>query len=110
MKSISNFLKETWNRILGPSPSYFSIIQKISAAITILSGLPLLLQQLQAQTGLIIPTFMTAFSNKIFMFCGVIAFLIARLPVKNPDALKTKKDGEIVKKLPFTNNETITNP
>ena len=99
------FITETWHRLWMKSPSYFEVIKKISLAITALSGLPLLLQQLQSQTGVVIPEFMTNFANKTFLFCSVVAFLISKLAVKNPDATKINDDGNVVPKLPFTAKE-----
>lgn len=95
------YIKEIFGRLGLKSPSFFVIIQKVSLLVTTLSGLPLLLQQLQQKTGFIVPEFMTNLSNKIFFFCGIVSFLISKLPVENPDAVKIK-DDKVVPKLPFT--------
>ena len=104
MTQIINFLTETWHRIFGTSPSYFAVVQKISVIVAALSGLPLLLQQLHTETGFNVPAFMTNFANKAFLIGSVVAFVIARLPVSNPNAIKIDRFGDVTKKLPFTNN------
>lgn len=102
---MKQFLKEVFGRLTLKSPSFFVIVQRISVVVTVLSGLPMLLQNLQAQTGVVVPQFMTDFANKIFFFCGIVAFIVSKLPVENPDATVLNKDGNSVKKLPFTNKK-----
>ena len=96
------FIKEIWGRLGMKSPSFFVIVQKLSIVVTALSGLPVLLQQFASQTGVQVPKFMTDFSNKTFFFCGIVAFVISKLPVKDPDATKINNAGDVVQKLPFT--------
>lgn len=102
---MKQFFKEVFGRLTLKSPSFFVIVQRISVAVTVLSGLPMLLQDLHTQTGVVVPQFMTDFSNKIFFFCGIVTFIVAKLPVENPDATKLNKEGNSIKKLPFTNKK-----
>lgn len=99
------FIKEIFGRLGLKSPSFFVLVQKLSIIVTFFAGMPMLLQQLQAQTGFIVPDFMTNFANKAFFFAGIAAFIISKLPVENPNAVSINKTGEVKRKLPFTKQD-----
>lgn len=76
------FLKETWNRLVGASPSYFQIIQWLSIAVAFVSGMPLLIEQFQHDIGITLPQWVHDFSSKAVLWASIIAWVIAKLPVK----------------------------
>lgn len=107
MKKVLAFFEEIWNRLGLPSPTIFLVIQWISAAVVFVSGLPQLLLDYQTQLGVIFPDWIFTFSDKAAMWAGVIGFFVSKLVVKNPDAVKVKKNGDIKPMLPFTTPKKI---
>lgn len=101
MKKIIDFIKETWHRIGLPSPSFFQVIQWISLAVAFVTGLPSLLLQYQSELGITFPSWVFALSDRTVAWAALIGLIVAKLPVKNPDATKIKK-GEAKPLLTFT--------
>lgn len=96
------FLTETFHRIFKSSPSYFQVIQWLSIAVAFVSGIPLLISQFQTDLGIMLPDWVHDLSSKAVLWSSVVAWIIAKLPVK------TVQDD----KMPFTTkkpNETKTN-
>lgn len=101
MKRAVNYIKEFWHRIGLPSPSFFQFIQVVSAISVFLTGFPSLLIRYQEQLNIVVPPWLMDFAIKNVATGSIIALIISSLPVKNPDATKTK-DGITTKMLPFT--------
>ncbi len=86
------FLRETFNRLFKTSPSYFQVIQWLSVAVAFVSGIPLLIAQFQTDIGIILPEWVHDMSSKAVLWSSIVAWIIAKLPVK------TVQDS----KMPFT--------
>jgi hypothetical protein len=99
---MKKFFQEVWARLKLPSPSFFQIIQWLSAAVAFVTGLPQLLASYQAQLPITFPAWIFTFSNKAAMWAGVIGFFVAKLPVKNDSAISVNPNGDIKPLLPFT--------
>jgi len=108
MKKVFAFFEEIWNRLGLPSPTLFQVIQWVSGAVAFASGLPKLLLEYQAQFHVTFPAWMFTFSNKTAMWAGIIGLIISKLTVKNTDAVKVKKNGDIKPMLPFTQSQKIS--
>lgn len=76
------FLKETFNRLFKSSPSYFQVIQWLSIAVAFISGIPALITQFQTDLGIMLPDWVHAVSSKALTISAVVAWVIAKLPVK----------------------------
>lgn len=76
------FLKETLNRLFKSSPSYFQVIQWLSMAVAFVSGIPLLISQFQTDLGIVLPDWVHIVSSKAVLYASVVAWIIAKLPVK----------------------------
>ena len=107
-KSVGSFFVEIWYRLGLPSPTIFLVIQWISASVVFVSGLPQLLLQYQAELHVTFPAWMFIFSNKAAFIAGIIGFFISKLTVKNTDAVKVKKNGDIKTMLPFTQPKKLS--
>lgn len=97
------FIKEIFSRLGMKSPSFFRVIQWLSIATASITGLPALLSQFQTQLGITIPVWVTHISDKAVAISAIVAWIIAKLPVSNPNETVLKQSGEVVPKLPFTN-------
>lgn len=96
------FITEIINRIGMKSPSFFRIMQWISIAVAAISGLPALIAQFQNDLGVTLPDWMLTISSKLVAISAIVAWIMAKLPVSNAEAVKEKPNGEVVPKLPFT--------
>lgn len=96
------FITEIINRIGMKSPSFFRIMQWISIAVAAISGLPALIAQFQNDLGVTLPDWMLSISSKLVAISAIVAWVMAKLPVSNAEAVKEKSNGEVVPKLPFT--------
>lgn len=99
---MEKFITEIANRLGMKSPSFFQIIQWLSIATAAITGLPALIAQFQTELGIHLPVWMIDFSNKVVAIAAVVAWIIAKLPVEQPNATKINKDGEVKPMLPFT--------
>lgn len=98
------FIKEIFARLGMKSPSFFRVIQWLSVATAAITGLPALLSQFQNELGIAIPEWVTHISDKAVAISAIVAWIIAKLPVSDPDAVVLKTNGDVKPKLPFTNN------
>lgn len=96
------FIKEFFNRFTLKSPSFFRVIQWLSVATAAITGLPALIAQFQSELGIILPSWVKDISDKAVAISAIVAWVIAKLPVSNPDATKLKASGEVKPMLPFT--------
>jgi hypothetical protein len=89
-----DFVVELIKRFGSKSPKFFVILQYISAALTIITGIPELITFLNAEFGLtiIVPFKLEIFANKLVAWCSLVSWIIAKLTVDNPEETK----------LPFT--------
>ena len=87
---IWSFLREIFNRLGQKNPLFFTVISWIGVAATVITGLPLILEDL----GISLSPFIEQISNKIIAYCGIVVTVISNLTVK----------GETVK----VTNQTIT--
>ena len=88
------FLIELWTRITSKSPAFFVIIQQLSAATVFVAGVPALLAKFQSDLGLTLPPWVLVTSSKVVAIAAIIAWVIAKLPVKTtmmPDLPITNK-------------------
>lgn len=100
---MKKFIEEIWNRIFHmKSPSFFVVIQWASGITAAIAGIPALIAQFQNDLHIALPVWMIDYSNKIVVIGAIVAWVIAKLPVEQPNATKINKDGEVKKLLPFT--------
>lgn len=96
------FIKEVFARLGMKSPSFFRVIQWLSIATAFVTGLPALLAQFQNELGITIPDWIKHISDRAVAISAIVAWVIAKLPVSDPDATKLKSNGDVVNKLTFT--------
>lgn len=97
------FIKEIFARLGMKSPSFFRVIQWLSIATATVTGLPALLAQFQNELGITIPDWIKHISDKAVAISAIVAWIVAKLPVSNPDQTVLKSSGSVAPKLPFTN-------
>jgi hypothetical protein len=71
------FLKELIQRFFAKSPKFFKIIQVVSMASFVVTGLPALI----AETGIILPENIIALQNKVVAVASIVSFIISKLTV-----------------------------
>lgn len=99
------FLTEFFNRFSLKSPAFFQVIQWLSIAAAAIAGIPAMISQFESDLGLHVPVWMTDFSNKAVVIASVVAWIIAKLPVKTTETFKVTT----VRKLPFTEQKQEIN-
>ena len=92
------FLKEVWHRFSLPTGSFFQVIQTISIICATLAGIPLLIIQFEAELHTHLPEWVHAISSRVVFFSSAVAWIIAKLPVKQSEVNKPS----VIQKLPFT--------
>ena len=98
---IIQFLVELIQRWRSKSPTFFKVIQWIAIGVTLFSGLPELLDQLNVT----LPEWATILQSKVAGIVGFVSFLLAALPVEeNPPVVEEATPAEAKKtvSLPFT--------
>ena len=95
------FITEIFNRFRMKSPSFFRVIQWLSVATAAITGLPALIAQFQTELGITLPDWIITFSDKAVAIAAIVAWVIAKLPVDNPNKTKLTSDG-VKPLLPFT--------
>ena len=96
------FINELFARFRMESPSFFKVIQRISIVATALAGLPMLITQFQTELGLTVPDWIVGSANKIAVVGGILMWFTAKLVVKDPNETTEDANGDIVRKLKFT--------
>lgn len=90
------FITETLHRLFKSSPNYFQVIQWLSMAVAFVSGIPLLISQFQTDIGIVLPGWVHDLSSKAVLWASIVAWIIAKLPVKTVQNSKmpftSKKD------------------
>ena len=89
------FLIEVVKRLKKKSPKFFVILQNIALVAGAITGLPLLLDELNVE----LPSWATIFQSKLVMWCSAIVFLWSKFPVDNNNEPVASND------LPFTNKK-----
>ena len=98
---MKKFIEEFYNRFALKSPAFFQVIQWVSIVTAAVSGLPALLAQFQNDLGIIVPKWLTDFSNKIVFYSAIVAWIMAKLPVETSETAKPTT----VNKMPFTSKK-----
>jgi hypothetical protein len=102
MNTFKAWWKESWNRFFGDTPPFFKPIMVLGAVATAIAGIPDALIQMNVQ----LPSFIKAFADNVIWIAGIVAFVIAKLPVQRPAVGQTEEGGAIMvtdeKSLPFT--------
>jgi hypothetical protein len=79
-----DFLIELVLRLFSKTPNFFKIVRTISIILTVITGLPLFLQE----SGIDLPSAWDAIASKIVSIAGVVSAFIASLAVEDPKNLK----------------------
>lgn len=108
IKLIKKYLHETWNRLFTSTPSYFRVIKNLGAILAMLAGIPMGISKIALEYHVSLPGWFETFSSKSTFVGAVVAFIVSKLVVKNPDTIKVK-DSTIKPLLPFTKSNLITN-
>lgn len=99
---VMNWLIETYKRMALKSPSYFQVFQKIGLIATIIVGIPAFFDELKGfGINIPLPEQWEAIQSKVIGMAGLVMWLMAKLPVKQPPT----DNGQPVPKreaLPFT--------
>ena len=90
------FITEFFNRFSLKTPPFFQMIQKISIITTIIAGIPALIGQFQTDLNIVLPAFITSIALKVVAWSGMVAWVVAKLPVSNPTS------PVVSQQLPFT--------
>ena len=101
MNPLLFWISENLTRLFKKSPKFFQAWQIISSLVFAVSGLPLLLHEMNID----LPDNLQALTDKTVAYCAAIAFVFSRLSVRG-NIEEVKPDGTILKstpdKLPFT--------
>jgi hypothetical protein len=89
------FIAETLKRLFAKSPKFFNIIKVIAIIVTLITGLPSLLESL----GVVLPPSIAVLSSKVVSIASFVALIIAQLTVS--DSSNTPPSS-----LPITGKET----
>ena len=95
------WIKEFFNRFSLKTGSFFQVIQKLSILCAICAGIPALLVEFQTDLGIAVPAFIAAISSKVVAWSAIVAWIIAKLPVKSD----TLQHPATIQKLPFTDKK-----
>lgn len=90
------FITEFFNRFSLKTPAFFQVIQWVSIVTAAIAGIPALIGQFQQELGIVLPAFLVAISSKVVAWGAIVAWVIAKLPVKNPQL------PAVAQQLPFT--------
>lgn len=82
------FIIEAYKRMSLKSPKFFQVIQAIGMIAAFITGIPLAIQQFEMTFGVHIdlpfPEAVNSTWIRVVFFCGVLAKIIAKLPVVDP--------------------------
>jgi uncharacterized membrane protein len=78
-----NFIREIYKRLVAKSPKFFQVIQWLSTAALIVSGLPGIFEEL----GITLPQELAVFQSKVVAWAAVVALVISKLTVADPSGL-----------------------
>jgi|SRR5687767_7251708 len=102
MNTFKAWWKESWNRFFGDTPPYFKPIMIIGAVATTISGIPDALVEMNVT----LPTVIKVLADKVIWIAGIVAFIVAKLPVQRTPVGQTEEGKAIMvsdeKALPFT--------
>lgn len=87
------FFAELVSRLFSKTPAFFKVIQVVSVIVTIVTGLPSLLESF----GITLPTAFTTLESKAVAIAGVVSLFISSLPVATPGTASSSTAA-----LPFT--------
>mgnify|MGYP001267613644 CR=1 FL=1 len=73
--NLGTFLSEIILRLFAKTPSFFKWVRNISLVLTVLIGLPAFLQE----SGIVLPEYWAAISNKVVGIATIVAAFIAQL-------------------------------
>lgn len=96
------FVQELIQRLFTKSPVFFQIINRISLALILVTGLPGFFEEL----GINLPDWATVLQNKIIAWSAIVSAIISKLTTQSTPIAVTSS-GEVLKKtdekkLPFT--------
>lgn len=77
--NLGTFLNEIILRLFAKTPSFFRWVRNISLVLTVLIGLPAFLQE----SGIVLPEYLAAISNKVVGIATIVAAFIAQLTATN---------------------------
>lgn len=83
--NLGTFLNEIILRLFAKTPSFFRWVRNISLVLTVLIGLPAFLQE----SGIVLPEYLAAISNKVVGIATIVAAFIAQLTA-TPEAKEEK--------------------
>jgi len=84
--TIISFLAEFLRRLTKKSPKFFVIIKVIALIVSLISGVPALLEQ----AGVVLPEPFATLASKVVSISGVVAIVVAQLTVADPAAAQPK--------------------
>lgn len=96
-QSVIAFFAELVGRLFSKTPAFFKVIQVISTIVSIVTGLPVLLQSV----GITLPEPFAALENKVIAIAGLVSLFISSLPVSTPVATNGTTTSSSAA-LPFT--------
>ena len=102
---ILSFLTELVVRFRSKSPLFFKIIQWVSVAVTLVTGVPEFLEYLGVTN---LPEWATVLQSKVASIAALVAVFLSGLPVDTPPIEKGNKEDGVLSKsvekvaLPFT--------
>jgi len=107
--SVIKFLAELVARLFSKTPVFFKVIQVISVIVTVVTGLPGLLESV----NITLPPALSVLQSKIAAIAGLVSLFISSLPVttavSTSGAARTTSEA-----LPFTTGAsetpTVTTP
>lgn len=94
------WITEVFNRFALKTPKFFQVWQWIGIAAAAVAGLPALLVEFQTNLGITLPVWVVTISDKAVWLSGIIIWVMAKLPVKNPEQVTKTTD-----KLPYSEQQ-----
>jgi hypothetical protein len=80
MNSILKFIAELIGRLFSKNPTFFKVIQVISAIVALITGLP----EYLAKAGIDLGPKLLGLENKAIAIAALVALFIAQLPKPDP--------------------------
>lgn len=102
-----NFFVEVYKRMRAKSPKFFVVIQNISIAAGLITGIPEMLEFFQIP----MPDTIQALANKVISIASVVSFIISKLPVDSAIVVEDTAAvpaGQTTSFLPFTQITLVT--
>lgn len=80
--AIVKYVAELISRLFSKTPAFFKVIQVVSVLVTIVTGLPTILESV----GITLPAPFSSLESKVVAIAGLVSLFISSLPVSTPVA------------------------